>query len=88
MINHGSSEAASLRRRGADSVGEMIVLKVAEREGIDAREVQVPLYEVISPEALAHLFRGSSGRLTFDYMGYRVTVTHEHDVTIDDRDDA
>lgn len=87
MINHGSSEAASSHRQGADSVGEIIVLKVPEREGIDAREVQVPLYEIINPEALAHLFRGRSGRLTFDYMGYRVTVTHEHEVTIDDRDD-
>lgn len=68
-----------------ESVCERIVFTVADREGVDPLEIQDPLYEAINPDALETLFRESPGRVTFPYMGYLVTVTHEQEVTITDQ---
>lgn len=59
-----------------------IVSAVAEHEDIHEREFIEPLYDSMDPEALATLFQGCSGRVTFQYLGYRVTVDHEHNVTV------
>lgn len=70
----------------AEWIFETIVLEIADREGVDPLELPEPLYDTINPDAVESLFRGSPGFLTFDYLGYSVTVTHERDVIIADRD--
>lgn len=87
MTSNASSPAPPSGPRDAESVCELIVLEIADREGIEAWEVTEPLYDVINPDALESLFRGGPARVAFHYRGYRVTVTHEHEVTIVDRDD-
>lgn len=86
MPSNASSPGASPGPGDAESVCELIVHEVADREGIEPWTVAEPLYDSINPEALETLFRGSSGRVTFEYMGYVVTVTHEHEVVIVDPD--
>jgi hypothetical protein len=39
---------------------------------------------VIDPEALEDLFRSTSGRVTFEYREYEVTVDDEYSVEIRD----
>lgn len=84
MTSNASAPAPPSDSGDPMSVSERIVLEIADREGIDAREVPVPLYDAINPEALESLFRGNSGRVTFEYMGYLVSVTHEHELTLVD----
>lgn len=84
MTSNASSLAPPSDPGDAESVCELIVLEIADREGIEAWEVTEPLYDVINPDALESLFRGGPARVTFLYRGYRVTVTHEHEVTIVD----
>ncbi len=47
---------------------------LAERNGVSPLEMQ-PLYQAVEPGVLDTLFRnGRSGRVTFGYAGYEVTV--------------
>lgn len=85
MASNASAPDPSSGPGGVESVCERIVFTVADREGVDPREIETPLYDAISPDALESLFRESPGRVTFTYMGYLVTVTHEHEVTVIDR---
>ena len=55
---------------------------IAEREGVDAGELGIPLYEVIDPDALEVLFKDDTGQVTFEYQGYTVTVDHTGDVNL------
>ncbi|WP_435102078.1 HalOD1 output domain-containing protein [Halarchaeum sp. P4] len=67
------------------AIGRAVVRAVAEREGVPVEELSQPLYEVVDPEALDALFRANTGRASFEYAGYRVTVTHDGRVDIDAR---
>jgi hypothetical protein len=51
-----------------------VLEELARREGVEKRELP-PLYDAIDPGALDRLFRGTTGSITFEYLGYRVTVT-------------
>lgn len=86
MTSNASSPAPPANPGDVESVCARIVFEVADREGVDPLEIQVPLYDAINPDALESLFRESPGRLTFTYMEYIVTVTHEHEVSVIARD--
>ena len=81
MVRDRSADRQS-ERRGATSLSEMILSAVAEREGVDVDELKEPLYESIDPDALEKLFRDSTGQVTFEYLGYEVTVDHERIVEV------
>ncbi len=62
---------------------------IADREDREPAELEPPLYEVVSPEALDDLFTPASdenssrpGRVTFRYRGYDVTVHASGDVDL------
>ncbi len=51
-----------------------VVMGVAEREQTSPLEIE-PLYETIDPDALNGLFpNDGSVRITFEYIGYTITV--------------
>lgn len=62
---------------------EAVVYSVAEQEGVEPEELNPPLYDVIDPDALETVFRGSTGQITFEYHGYLVTVDHSGSVSLD-----
>lgn len=64
------------------SMSMAVLTAIAEREGIDAGEFGIPLYEVIDPDALEVLFKDDTGQVTFEYQGYTVTVDHTGDVDL------
>lgn len=86
MTSNASSPASSSNPGDAESICERIVFEVADREDVDPQEITVPLYDAVNPDAVESLFRGNPGRLTFTYMGYIVSVTHNYEVTVIDRD--
>ena len=72
-----------------DDFGTRIVTEIASREGVDPTMLEPPLHDVIDPEALNALFaptrrspRTDSGRVSFTYNGYDVTVTATGSVSI------
>lgn len=69
--------------RGADTMTEAVVSAVAEREGVDPTRLPTPLNDVVDTDALEAIFRADTGRVTFEYMGYLVTVDHTGTVTLD-----
>lgn len=67
-----------------------VVQEVAEREGVDAMELDRPLYEAIDPDALDRLVRSLGGgpsasrfSVSFAYHGYGVTVWSDGVVGLD-----
>lgn len=61
-----------------------ILETVAEAEGVQPTQLTVPLFKSVDPDALEALFanqNNTTGRVTFDYHGYTVTV--RSDGTID-----
>ncbi|WP_411968729.1 HalOD1 output domain-containing protein [Haloferax sp. YSSS75] len=71
-----------------DSVTEAVLAAVAEAEGVPVESLRESLYEAIDPESLDKLFRSGHAEVSFDYMGYIVTVNSELGVelvSIDDR---
>ena len=69
------------------SVSEAVLSAVADREGVGPEELGTPLYDVIDPEALDNLFRNGSGRVTFEYMNYVVTVDNRGTVRVEAGDE-
>ncbi|MFC6717398.1 HalOD1 output domain-containing protein [Natrialbaceae archaeon GCM10025810] len=74
-----------------------VISAVAEREGVDAVELEPPeyqaLYEVVNPEALDSLFAPREdgtprcrGTVEFTFCGYRVVV--ESDGSVEVRESA
>jgi len=60
-----------------------VVEAVAAAEGWEPAEVPEPLYESIDPDALEALVASvDDGRISFDYMGYEVTVDADGAVTL------
>lgn len=70
-----------------------IIEAVAEREGVDATEIEPPeyeaLYDVLNPEALDSLFAPredgtprNPGRVEFTFCGYDIVVTSDGEITV------
>lgn len=74
----------------AESPSQTVVEAVANREGVDAMELTVPLYDAIDPEALDAIVQGdqtddaSSLRIEFSYYGYAVSVAADGSVQVED----
>jgi hypothetical protein len=73
----------------SDTPSVAIALAVAAREGVDPTELTPPLGEVVDPDALDALFDGRDERsaersVTFDYQGYRVEVSGDATVDLQD----
>lgn len=64
-------------------LSQAVLAAVASAEGVDARNLSDPLYDVIDPDALDTLFRNGSGLITFDYIGYRVSVDSDATVEVE-----
>lgn len=70
------------------SVTEAVLAAVAEAEGVPVESLRESLYEAINAESLDQLFRTGRAEVSFDYMGYIVTVDSDLQVelvSIDDR---
>lgn len=72
------------RTTGSDQLATVVVTAIADQEGIDPTDLDPPLYEVVDPEALNRLFADTTGRVSFEYHGYLVTVDAEGSVTLTD----
>jgi hypothetical protein len=70
------------RESARGDVTSVVASALAAREDVRVDELSPPLYDVIDPEALEELFRDTSGRVTFEYRDYEVTVDDEYTVEI------
>lgn len=70
-------------RGGTPSLAEAVLHEVAERRGEPPEQLNPPLFEVIDPDALDTVFRAETGRISFEYLGYTVTVDHSGDVNVE-----
>ena len=69
---------------------EVVIEAIADQEGVDPLEFDVPLGEVVDPDALDSMFDPQydeprkQGRVEFTYREYRVTVVSAKDgVSVD-----
>lgn len=70
------------RQSTRPDVTAAVATALADRENVPTDELSPPLYEVVDPEALASLFRNTSGRVTFEYREYEVTVDDDYVVEV------
>lgn len=80
---------------GPKRLSSTVIDAVADHEGIDPMTLEPPLYEAIDPDAIDSLFprdangrSPSSGRLSFSYNDYRITVTSDGDVQVTEPDET
>ena len=59
---------------GATSLSVTVIEAVAAAKRVDPVDLPSPLADSIDPDALDVLFRNGTGRVSFDYSGYEVTV--------------
>ncbi|WP_458208826.1 HalOD1 output domain-containing protein [Haladaptatus sp. NG-SE-30] len=86
MENTSSSQPElSIRTTGPDteSITAAVVTAVTEANGT---KPATPLYEVIDPDALEALYQHGSPEVSFEYIGYHVTVHSDRTVSIADVD--
>lgn len=75
------------------SLSQSVIEAVAEAEGVDPLELTPPLYEVIDPDALDHVFATTptdnrmDGKVTFGYNGYEVAVWGSGYVSVKEREE-
>jgi len=67
---------------GQTPISLAVVEAVAAAEGVDPLDLPVPLATVVDTDALDALFRGKSGRVSFDYFGYRISVDSDRTVAV------
>lgn len=65
-----------------ETTSDAVLTAVARREAVSKHELPVPLFEAVDPEALDVLFRNTRGELSFEYLGYAVTVDHRQNVDV------
>jgi hypothetical protein len=70
------------RESARGDVTSVVASALAAREDVRVDELSPPLYDVIDLKALEELFRDTSGRVTFEYRDYEVTVDDEYTVEI------
>ena len=71
-----------------------IVEAVAEREGVDPRQLEPPLFNVVNPDALDALFVRpadsgevrTTGLVRFEYLGYTVRLREDGAITVESAD--
>lgn len=84
-ISVASESTCSVER--SESPSNLVVESIAREEDVDPLNLEVPLYEAIDPDALDALFQSDddafSGRITFEYYGYEVTVSDAGHVSLD-----
>lgn len=71
------------------SLALAVVDAIAEREGVDPTDLDVPLYDAIDPDALENLFPVDAGgrprcrgHVTFAYGTHCVRVTSDREVRV------
>ena len=76
------SRAEGRRTSARGNVTSTVASELAAHENVDVDELSPPLYDVIDPEALEDLFRNTTGRVTFEYREYEVTVDDDYTVEV------
>jgi len=76
------SRAEKRQEPTRDNVTSTVASALAAHENVDVDELSPPLYDVIDPEALEELFRNTTGRVTFEYREYEVTVDDDYAVEV------
>jgi hypothetical protein len=72
-------------RRGTDQkASEAVIEAVADREGVDPRDLSETLFEAVDPDALNMICREDSVRISFEYHGYLVTIDGRNNVDLTD----
>ena len=82
MDNTSSSQPEpSIRttRPDIESITANVVTAVTEANGM---KPATPLYEVIDPDALEDLYQQGSPEVSFEYIGYHVTIHPDQTVTV------
>lgn len=84
-----NESSGSTSRPATEPLAVAVVEAVAERAGVDATDLDRPLYDVIDPDALEALFpRDASGRpgcrghVSFAYGDVQVEVTSDRQVRV------
>ena len=77
----------SQAKAGPPSLSTRVLETVADKRGCTPIELERPLFDAIDPDALDALFSGDSrsGAVEFSYLGYRIIVSSEGDVTVEAR---
>lgn len=73
---------------GAPSLSVTVVEAVATAERVDPVDLVSPLADAVDPDALDVLFRNGTGRISFDYCGYRISVEATGAVAVSPLTDA
>ncbi|WP_227380432.1 HalOD1 output domain-containing protein [Haladaptatus halobius] len=84
MVTSSSSQPEPLIRTtaaDAESIVSAIVSAVTE---VNDAKPATPLYEAINPDALESLFQHSSPKVSFEYIGYRVTIHPDRTISVAD----
>ncbi len=66
---------------GSEPLTVAIIRAVTQKHGM---EPVVPLYEVINTDALESLAEHSTVEISFEYIGYQITIQNSHTVTVSD----
>jgi hypothetical protein len=71
------NDASQLRYDSSEhDLGVRVIEAVGAAVGIDETEITTPLSDVVDPEALNALFDDeTSGQVSFQFVGYRITVS-------------
>ena len=86
MDNASSSQPdLSIRTTPTDTTSAVIDVVTAVTEA-NGTKPATPLYEVIDPDALEDLYQHGSPEVSFEYIGYRVTVHSDRTVSVADVD--
>jgi hypothetical protein len=86
MGNSSSSKpkpSISTRVGDTESITATVVTAVTNANGT---EPATPLYETIDPDALEALYQHASPEVSFEYIGYRVTIHSDRTVSVVDMD--
>ncbi|MFH5802121.1 HalOD1 output domain-containing protein [Haladaptatus sp. CMAA 1911] len=67
----------------AQSITAAVVAAVTEANGT---KPATPLYEAIDPDALEGLYQHGSPEVSFEYIGYRVTIGSDRTVSVSNVD--
>lgn len=91
MTDQPPADGASvtISQDGISDIVPRLLIELADRADTDL-DALPPLYERVDPDALTKLLEHSTGHLSvsFDYAGYRITVTDSGQLEFDPQSNA
>jgi hypothetical protein len=82
MNGPSDSQSSPLIRKSPEQSTSIAMAIISAIEEVDGDRPDIPLYDVVEPDALEALYKHGKQRVQFQYAGYQVTIQPDQTILV------